>query len=948
MNEWEEIAQVATVILDGTEAEKQQLCQKLMSECLPERLKELANQLKSQWFDRLLHTDLEQAQQMARFLSYLGEAAHNTSIGALGLLAQSDAALHSGQAHQASDLFLQAGEAFLQEHDRIGWARARGGWVVAATYAGSITEQNLLEMEAVLQVLRDAGPAYRYRLTMVEQNTGLAWKYLGNFQKALDLFAQAQRTLDSGTASAELELRGMLLANSAIIRLWSGDLTEAASLFQHARTLLLEGKSTGYVALTDMNLSVIERLRGHWQQTVLLLQSAIRGLREAKLPMQTALALIYQADLLLTLNRPEEAALLADEAITLLRPLEDPIDANSAYCVRARALYLCGNKEAALACLLEGASFTAQVSNLSTTYSLPLERAAILLACGNAAEAKEVALALLKPPETGKTRLHRQKALLLAAEAHLALGNITLARSMAQQVMEQGERFEVPELLYRGHIILARAAYQAGDLPTALCHFDRVTATLRTLQEDLFYDQRSEFLEDKDAYYLEAMLIALEHSDKLKAFTYLEQRRTRSFWRLFPQYGKEATDTDELESELSALLLRHRAMSESLLLQPPNASARTGARNELLRLARRIRDVQATRAQKDGTTMGTMDEKTILDLIPSGRTLLSYALTEEDLVIFVISRFQVVAERIPGGAKKLHTWTRYLELLIATMSTTTSGVEHWQGRLQSLWSLLIAPIAHHLPPVGEVLTIIPSGILYTLPWAMLYDGQHYLIERWELHCIPSCQAFTRRSSSVSQSSHALLALGYSCKGQLPGAPEEARDIATFMQGEAWTEEDATGKRLQQAGQRRMFLHIAAHAAFREGAPHSSFLQLADGLLHPTDVLNLDLCGCRLVTLSACNTGIGYQGNGDEHIGLMSAFHLAGAEAVLATLWRVDDPSTVIFMRAFYQWLAAGCSPVIALRKAQLACLHNVQNPSLRHPYFWAGFQLITYVSQDAA
>lgn len=38
-------------------------------------------------------------------------------------------------------------------------------------------------MEAVLQVLRDAGPAYRYRLTMVEQNTGLAWKYLGNFQK---------------------------------------------------------------------------------------------------------------------------------------------------------------------------------------------------------------------------------------------------------------------------------------------------------------------------------------------------------------------------------------------------------------------------------------------------------------------------------------------------------------------------------------------------------------------------------------------------------------------------------------------------------------------------------------------------------------------------------------------------------------------------------------------
>jgi len=125
-------------------------------------------------------------------------------------------------------------------------------------------------------------------------------------------------------------------------------------------------------------------------------------------------------------------------------------------------------------------------------------------------------------------------------------------------------------------------------------------------------------------------------------------------------------------------------------------------------------------------------------------------------------------------------------------------------------------------------------------------------------------------------------------------------------------------------------------------PNSSFVQLADGPFHPTDILEMDLRGCRLVTLSACETGLGRRSGGDEQIGLARAFGLVGAEAVLATLWRVDDETTRVFMTAFYQRVAAGELPAQALRVAQLSFIRDAAGWRA-HPYFWAGFQLTTLI-----
>ena len=71
-------------------------------------------------------------------------------------------------------------------------------------------------------------------------------------------------------------------------------------------------------------------------------------------------------------------------------------------------------------------------------------------------------------------------------------------------------------------------------------------------------------------------------------------------------------------------------------------------------------------------------------------------------------------------------------------------------------------------------------------------------------------------------------------------------------------------------------------------------------------------------LSACETGLGVVGGGEGVFGLQRAFHLAGAQNVVASLWKVDDQATAALMALFYDRLwRQGKPPLEALREAQL-------------------------------
>jgi tetratricopeptide (TPR) repeat protein/CHAT domain-containing protein len=96
-----------------------------------------------------------------------------------------------------------------------------------------------------------------------------------------------------------------------------------------------------------------------------------------------------------------------------------------------------------------------------------------------------------------------------------------------------------------------------------------------------------------------------------------------------------------------------------------------------------------------------------------------------------------------------------------------------------------------------------------------------------------------------------------------------------------------------------------------------------GILTAESIAGLDLSGLELAVLSACETGLGLAGRGDGVFGLQRAFHIAGAQNVVASLWKVDDQATAALMTIFYDRLwRQGKPPIEALREAQLALYHN--------------------------
>jgi CHAT domain-containing protein len=141
------------------------------------------------------------------------------------------------------------------------------------------------------------------------------------------------------------------------------------------------------------------------------------------------------------------------------------------------------------------------------------------------------------------------------------------------------------------------------------------------------------------------------------------------------------------------------------------------------------------------------------------------------------------------------------------------------------------------------------------------------------------------------------------------------------------------------------LHFATHGLLNSAHPELSGLVLSlvdehgkpqDGFLQLQDIYNLDLAA-DLVVLSACETGLGKEINGEGLIGLTRGFMYAGASRVVASLWKVSDAATAKLMAEFYRAIETEqMSPAAALRAAQIQMWKKRRWSS---PYYWAAFQI---------
>ena len=202
-------------------------------------------------------------------------------------------------------------------------------------------------------------------------------------------------------------------------------------------------------------------------------------------------------------------------------------------------------------------------------------------------------------------------------------------------------------------------------------------------------------------------------------------------------------------------------------------------------------------------------------------------------------------------------------------------------------------------------------------------------------------------------------------GPLPGVADEVRTLRELMpQARFLTKAQATKAAVEKLSGPSI-LHIATHGFFRAVAgpavtpalPYArrtytpnpvsagednpllrSGLALAganqsnDGILTALEASELNLWGTKLVTLSACDTGLGEVKDGEGVYGLRRALVLAGAESQMMSLWPVSDRSTRDLIAGYYKSLLNGAGRSQALRQVQLQMLQEKA-----HPYYWASF-----------
>ena len=111
----------------------------------------------------------------------------------------------------------------------------------------------------------------------------------------------------------------------------------------------------------------------------------------------------------------------------------------------------------------------------------------------------------------------------------------------------------------------------------------------------------------------------------------------------------------------------------------------------------------------------------------------------------------------------------------------------------------------------------------------------------------------------------------------------------------------------------------------------------DGILTAAEASMLDLSGCDLLVLSACQTALGDIIKGEGVYGLQRGFKKAGVNSILMSLWKVNDRATSLLMTEFYKNYLCGESKINSLRKAQE---YMRTLPDYKDPQYWAGFILL--------
>ena len=255
-------------------------------------------------------------------------------------------------------------------------------------------------------------------------------------------------------------------------------------------------------------------------------------------------------------------------------------------------------------------------------------------------------------------------------------------------------------------------------------------------------------------------------------------------------------------------------------------------------------------------------------------------------------------------------------------SESSEKLEIAENISRELYKLLIEPVKKYL---HNEIVIVPHGYLHFVPFQAL-KGDNYLIEEHKISFAPSAWSLEFLKDGNGEGA---LVVG-NTTGNLQGAEKEAKSIAHILNTTPLIRGDAKKSIIIGNIKDKRILHFACHGWFDATNPAFSRLVLADGMLEAKEFMNMNI-KATLTVLSACESALSGLASGDELEGFVRAIHTSGSRYVIASLWRVNDSSTMDLFLNFYKNKG---EVMDNMRNAEMDLIQKGYNM-----YLWAPFQV---------
>lgn len=780
------------------------------------------------------------------------------------------------------------------------------------------------------------------------------------------------------------ELLSLAVGELAGVRLEQGHTREAEGLLRQAADLAREVGDQQQLHTMLHNLASSCMVRRSYQDALDTHLEALEVARQAGLEDKVLSSLIAVAAIHTTLGDPERASRRLTEAIELAEQRSDL--RRQAWGLRelgaaqvelelfdeARASYEAsleirrelGNRRGAAIVVNQLASLERKLGNLDRAYELYLD-------------ANTLAVELDDPLGVAITRSN-------AARVLLEFGRPAEAHSMFAEVLAGLEALDLSRLEISTLQSMAAASLELNHPKRAR---DEALATLRLLEsvrgELADPDLRARYLAPRREVFvtLAEALILLNRKDPTSvhleaAFTASERVHGRTLLELVKASNDSAPGDAGLERRREQIVAELNEVQRELL--SPDAAA-----ERRIELETRRADLDDERRELDGALRrrsATAEEPTpdltrLRHQLGEDTALLEYLIGDRSSVLLVVTGEGLTAHLLPGRDEIRPEIEALRELLVRPGRRDRTRLDR---ATVTVGEMLLGP-AHSQIVGRDRLVVVPDGALHLLPFEVLSvdGGQTRVLDHWSISTAPSATflqtvvdlsapaskdrslfavadpALGDPSGSAGQgpdptaSNHRQLAEGRGVAdlSPLPEARAEVAEIAktfpenrrTVLMGEAAQEETVLAHPMLQEASH---LHFATHAVASSDLPEHSGLVLGsagagDGVLQAFEIFDLSL-DADMVVLSGCETALGPELSGEGMMGLTRAFLYAGVNAVVISLWPVEDRSTRELMKRFYQRLTE-MDPVEALRTAKL---ETAADPEFEHPFHWAPFILV--------